>query len=141
MAELWRKAKQFIGLEEEEEGGVAPAREEVHKDPETGLIRFRSSRRSSGGPELEVAVYEPKVYEDSLSISARLRQGNPVVINLKFLDPDEGTRLVDFVCGAAYAIDGHMMRIGESIFLFTPNNILINQVEEKPAAISEELAK
>ena len=53
-----------------------------------------------------------------------------MVINLKHLDPNEGTRLIDFVCGTAYAIDGHMIKIGDSIFLFTPSNILISDVEE-----------
>jgi FtsZ-interacting cell division protein YlmF len=87
----------------------------------------------------EIMYYEPKVYEDSLNISTHLRSGSPVVINLKHLDPSEGTRLVDFVCGTAYAIDGHMMKIGESIFLFTPNHIAITSAEER-TSLGEEIA-
>ena len=60
------------------------------------------------------------------------------MINLKHLDPTEGTRLVDFVCGTAYAIDGHMMKIGDSIFLFTPGSIAITSAEESNS-ISEEI--
>ena len=53
------------------------------------------------------------------------------MINLKHLDTTEGMRLIDFVCGTAYAIDGHMLKIGDSIFLFTPNNIAISDLEER----------
>ena len=81
---------------------------------------------------------EAKVYEDSLNISTHLRAGSPVIINLKHLDPAEGTRLIDFVCGTAYAIDGHMVKIGDTIFLFAPSNISINSAEDR-SSLGEEL--
>ncbi|MCX5726205.1 MAG: cell division protein SepF [Candidatus Saganbacteria bacterium] len=116
---LFKRAKEFIGLEGEEEEGKQMEMSTV--------LRNRKANPEEG--EYEIILYEPRVYEDSLSISAKLRAGSPVIINLKSLEPAEGTRLIDFVCGTAYAIDGHMVKIGESIFLFTPNNILINDIE------------
>ena len=68
----------------------------------------------------EIRIEEPRIYEDSLSIAAQLRENTPVIINLKYLDTDTSKRLIDFVCGTAYAINGHMMKIGENIFIFTP---------------------
>lgn len=126
---LFRRAKEFIGLEGEEEVG---------KQMDMNVI-LRNRKANPEAGEYEIVLYEPKVYEDSLSISTKLRGGNPVIINLKHLEPEEGTRLVDFVCGTAYAIDGHMVKIGESIFLFTPNNILISDMEGR--AILEEESK
>ena len=120
---LFERAKQFIGLEEEGERGFGQQLDM------SSILRNKKEARSDGS--YDVMLYEPKVYEDSLSISTNLRTGSPVIINLKHLDPSEGTRLIDFVCGTAYAIDGHMMKIGESIFLFTPNNIAITSSEEK----------
>ena len=124
---LLKRAKAFIGLEDE--GVIEEIREEVNV--ESALKPKRSKNVSSS--EYEIIIHEPKVYEDSLQISTQLRTGSPVVINLKHLDPNEGTRLIDFVCGTAYAIDGHMIKIGDSIFLFTPGNILISDVEEAPS--------
>ena len=86
----------------------------------------------------DVMFYEPKVYEDSLNISTNLRGGSPVIVNLKHLDPAEGTRLIDFVCGTAYAIDGHMMKIGESTFLFTPSSMAITAADDR-ASLGEEI--
>lgn len=132
MESLFKRAKAFIGLEEGEES-PAEARQ-----MDLGTI-LKGKREKGGEGNSEIVVYEPKVYEDSLNISANLRGGNPVIINLKHLEPAEGTRLIDFVCGTAYAIDGHMMKVGETIFLFTPKEIDIVDAEEK-TSLGEELA-
>lgn len=128
---LFKRAKAFIGLEEEGE--------EDHYGQQMEMSSILKGRKEKGEAGLEIMCYEPKVYEDSLNISTHLRSGSPVIINLKHLDPAEGTRLIDFVCGTAYAIDGHMMKIGESIFLFAPHNIAITSAEER-ASLGEELA-
>jgi len=128
---ILRRAKEFIGLEEgEEEGGSG------HQLDIGSVLKGKKENRAEG--DYEIMFYEPKVYEDSLNISTNLRAGSPVIINLKHLDPAEGTRLIDFVCGTAYAIDGHMMKIGESIFLFAPSAIAITSAEER-ASLGEEL--
>lgn len=128
---IFKRAKQFIGLEE----GVEEKAGGEQLDIGT-VLRGKKEPKSEGG--YEIMFYEPKVYEDSLNISTNLRSGSPVIINLKHLDPAEGTRLIDFVCGTAYAIDGHMMKIGESIFLFTPSGIAITSADER-ASLGEEL--
>ena len=130
---ILRRAKQFIGLEADSEESSAGQQLDI------GAIlkgKRETPRSTEGGNE--IMVYEPKIYEDSLSISTNLRTGSPVIVNLKHLDPAEGTRLIDFVCGTAYAIDGHMMKIGESIFLFTPSSIAITSSEER-ASLGDEV--
>lgn len=130
---LLRRAKAFIGLEEEEDerGGFGQQLDM------TTIIKTKREARPEAGTE--IVIYEPKVYEDSLNVSTHLRAGCPVIINLKHLDPNEGTRLIDFVCGTAYAIDGHMMKIGDSIFLFTPNTIAITPADER-TSIEDDLS-
>lgn len=130
---LFKRARAFIGLEEEGDDGRKYSQQ---LDMATIL---KNKKESKGEVGYEVMFYEPKVYEDSLNISTHLRAGSPVIINLRNLDPAEGTRLIDFVCGTAYAIDGHMMKIGETIFLFSPNNIAITAADER-ASLGQELA-
>ena len=43
----------------------------------------------------------------------------------------EGKRLIDFVCGTAYAINGHMQKIGDNIFLFAPATVGIVDDEDE----------
>jgi cell division inhibitor SepF len=130
---ILRRAKQFIGLEEEAEERGSGQQLEMGT-----VLRGKKEREPKGEAGGEIMFYEPKVYEDSLNISTNLRSGSPVIVNLKHLDPNEGTRLIDFVCGTAYAIDGHMMKIGESIFLFTPGSIAIVSAEER-VSLGEEM--
>jgi len=127
---LLRRARQIIGLDDEP--ALAGEVDAERTEPMDVTAALKGNRKKdSVQPDYEVAVYEPKVYEDSLQIGTQLRKGNPVVINLIHLDQHDGTRLIDFVCGTAYAIDGHMLKIGESIFLFTPARILISNMEER----------
>lgn len=131
---LFKRAKAFIGLEEDgdEERPYGGQQMDINS-----VLKAKRENKGEGGGAYDMMYYEPKVYEDSLNISTHLRVGSPVIINLRHLDPNEGTRLIDFVCGTAYAIDGHMMKIGDSIFLFTPNQIAINQADER-AVLEEE---
>lgn len=128
---IMRRARKFIGLEEEQEDDSAGQQLDLGT-----ILRGKREIKTEGSSE--IMVYEPKIYEDSLNIATNLRSGSPVIVNLKHLDPAEGTRLIDFVCGTAYAIDGHMMKIGETIFLFAPSNIAITSAEER-SSLGEEI--
>lgn len=74
----------------------------------------------------EVVVMEPRTFEEMPQAILALRDRKSVVLNLTIMDPDQAQRAVDFVAGGTYAIDGHQERIGESIFLFTPNCVQVS---------------
>ena len=74
----------------------------------------------------EVVVMEPQSFEEMPNVIRALRERKSVVLNLTLMDPDQAQRSVDFVAGGTYAIDGHQERIGESIFLFTPNCVQVS---------------
>lgn len=74
----------------------------------------------------EVAVIEPRSFEEMPQVIQALRERKSVVLNLTMMDPDQAQRAVDFVAGGTYAIDGHQERIGESIFLFTPSCVQVS---------------
>jgi cell division inhibitor SepF len=73
----------------------------------------------------EVMVLEPRSFEEMPQAIQALRERKSVVLNLTMMDPDQAQRAVDFVAGGTYAIDGHQERVGESIFLFTPNCVQV----------------
>jgi len=74
----------------------------------------------------EVVVMEPRSFEEMPNVIRALRERKSVVLNLTTMDADQAQRSVDFVAGGTYAIDGHQERIGESIFLFTPNCVQVS---------------
>ncbi len=135
---LGNKLKDFFGFSEED-GFESPSRPEpISIAPSSRPIKSTSSSNSRNFGSSEIKVEEPRIYEDSLNIATYLREGKPVIINLRHLDSNSGKRLIDFVCGTAYAINGHMMKIGDNIFLFTPASVLIESGEKSPIERSPE---
>ena len=84
----------------------------------------------------EVMVVSPKSFDESLEISKNLIDRKTVVLNLELLDHEQSQRIVDFLAGATYALNGHQQKIGEGVFIFTPNNVNISAEQEKRAAAS-----
>ncbi|MGK7886404.1 MAG: cell division protein SepF [Crocosphaera sp.] len=76
----------------------------------------------------EVVVVEPHSFDEMPQVIQTLRERKSVVLNLNVMEPEEAQRAVDFVAGGTYAIDGHQERIGESIFLFTPNCVKVSNL-------------
>ncbi|MBE9202657.1 cell division protein SepF [Synechocystis salina LEGE 06099] len=76
----------------------------------------------------EVVVVEPHSFDEMPQVIQTLRERKSVVLNLNVMDPDEAQRAVDFVAGGTFAMDGHQERIGESIFLFTPNCVKVSSL-------------
>ncbi|WP_017326365.1 cell division protein SepF [Synechococcus sp. PCC 7336] len=73
----------------------------------------------------EVLLVNPRSFDEMAEVIKHLRDRKSVVMNLTLMDPADAQRSVDFVAGGTYAIDGHQERIGENIFLFTPNCIAV----------------
>ena len=79
----------------------------------------------------EVIVCEPRSYDQSVNIVKHLKERKIVILNLHLLDKDQSLRIVDFLCGATHALNGNQQRIGESVFIFTPQNINLSAESQK----------
>jgi FtsZ-interacting cell division protein YlmF len=113
--------------------------EEEHQKPSKkrrSELRVVSHQRST---KFEVMVTEPKTFEESLEIVNSLRDRKSIILNLHLLDAEQSQRVVDFISGATHAIDGHQQRIGEGVFIFTPNNVSISAETEKAKVLKEAL--
>ncbi len=76
--------------------------------------------------QTEMCLMEPRSFEEMPQAVTALRERRSIILNLSLMDADAAQRCVDFVAGAAFAIDGHQERIGEHIFLFTPSFVQIS---------------
>jgi cell division inhibitor SepF len=88
-------------------------------------------------PMSEVLVIEPRQFEESLEIVEHLRGRKSVLLNLHMLDNEGSQRVVDFLSGACWAIDGHQQRIGDGVFLFAPASVTISSESTSSKAIKE----
>lgn len=71
----------------------------------------------------KMILLEPRAYSESQQIADHLKKRNTVVVNLKRVTPEQAKRIVDFLSGTIYAINGDLQKIGGGIFLCTPNNV------------------
>ncbi|HEX5324652.1 MAG TPA: cell division protein SepF [Capsulimonadaceae bacterium] len=74
-------------------------------------------------------------FEDVRRAIDGLRDGVQQIVNLEQTPADMSERLIDFLNGATYAIDGSVEKIGEQVYLFTPQNITID-VEDKSFSVT-----
>ncbi|MFR1671916.1 MAG: cell division protein SepF [Candidatus Gastranaerophilaceae bacterium] len=74
----------------------------------------------------EVMVIEPRSFEDAATIVQHLRNRKTIVLNLHLLDKEQSQRTIDFVCGAAHALDGKPQKVGDLVFVFTPSNVTLS---------------
>lgn len=109
--------KKFFGVEEEttvttdgkEEGFYNVSTEQVANKTEMGSNKM--------------ILFEPRAYSESTQITDYLKNRNTVVVNLKRVTPDQAKRIVDFLTGSLYAMNGSLQKLGGGIFLCAPNNV------------------
>lgn len=75
--------------------------------------------------QLKVVVMQPESFEDARGIADHLKTKKPVIINLEGLDTDVARRVVDFLSGAVYGLDGNIQKVAAGIFLIAPYNVSI----------------
>lgn len=73
--------------------------------------------------QLKVVVMQLTTFEDAKDIADHLKAKKPVVINLEKLDKEVSRRVVDFLSGAVYGVDGNIQKVANGIFLIAPYNV------------------
>lgn len=76
---------------------------------------------------LKVIVSEPQKFEEAKELADHLKNRKQVIINLEYTPQDISQRIIDFISGTLYALDGQTQQIGRDIFIFAPNNVEINK--------------
>ena len=72
-----------------------------------------------------LVLFEPRSFGETQDIANYLKTKKATVVNLHRLQKDQAKRVVDFLSGVIYAIEGDIQRIGPKIFLCTPRNISV----------------
>jgi len=93
--------------------------EEETKDSKGKSKSLPSPSNISG----KMILLEPRAYSESQQIADHLKKKNTVVVNMKRVTPDQAKRIVDFLSGTVYALEGDLQKIGAGIFLCTPKNV------------------
>ncbi|MGL4991332.1 MAG: cell division protein SepF [Sarcina sp.] len=135
------KLKSMLGFEsEEEEYEEYEDIEETEDNYEpvrtqaTPVTPINTQATSAGGSKVvsihtaadaKVIITRPTKYDDSVDICTALRNRNIVIINTSALETKVARRLLDFVSGAAYALDGNLDDIETRVYVVSPSNVQV----------------
>lgn len=109
------KIKKFINSDFEENG--------TSENEYYGTTKDGFKEMTNGGTKM--ILLEPRAFSESQQIADYLKARNTVVVNLKRVTPDQAKRIIDFLGGTLYAIGGTLQKLGNGIFLCTPNNVSV----------------
>lgn len=72
--------------------------------------------------QIKMVISQPTTFEQSEEICDFLKEKKSVIVNLEYVNKDVARRIVDFISGGVFALDGHIQKVSNSIFLIAPFN-------------------
>ncbi|NLM68845.1 MAG: cell division protein SepF [Firmicutes bacterium] len=130
MASVFDKVLTLLGVREEIEDDPE-VREERQLEVLPNQRETKQVRRSNlisldgGAKPIRIIIIEPTEFEEVRTYVDHLKNKHPLIVRLNHMDIHEARRIVDFMSGATYAIDGNMQKLGDMIFFFAPQSVTI----------------
>lgn len=133
MAKLFEKVLDFVGWESNAEDDEELYEEEEVESLSTKNDRYASQKRSTQGKVLsmnnnnniKVVIQSPQNILEARELCDHLKSNKPVIMNVEGVETPLAQRMVDFLSGAVYCLDGDIQKISTGIFLATPASIEI----------------
>ena len=133
-----RRAAPAPVMDEEEEDndfGFAPVPVAATSNaPATGfsgqILNMNASNKQ------EVVLFRPGSFNDTSKAADDLRNRKAVIVNMENVDKAMARRVVDFLSGCVYALDGDVKKIAQSAYLFCPHNMdIVGDLESLQAEV------
>ncbi len=129
---LLNKIDQFFSLspQEIERESNSYQQDDIERD-----LDFNSIVSDS---EKNMTIIKPSSFEDTQQIADELKNKQSVLLNLSDVEHQLATRIIDFISGVIYALDGNVEKVSEGIFLFAPETVEINYQADNNGLSKEE---
>ncbi|MBQ0009849.1 MAG: cell division protein SepF [Ruminococcus sp.] len=124
---LFDKIKNMVGTEREyDDDAMYPMTDD--RDYRAPVVPSRPTPGSMSltSTAIEMKVVRPERFEDGNQIADHLLSGRTVVINLEAANKETARRMLDFLSGVAYSIDGQFLRVANNTFVITPRNVAVS---------------
>ena len=154
---IFKKVSKFIGVTAEDEMEDDEIHEEEKKSAPVTEIGSRTGRRAETGANvssfpdfsaslggtgnaaidnvvaayrMNVIVIEPQSFDDAQQVASNLQKKKPVVLNCEKTEKSVASRIIDFISGTTYALNGDIKKISNNVFLCAPNNVNVSYSED-----------
>ena len=144
--DMWTKT---FGFSEEEEKESTPHEKEEIQASElepkedvpapthaANVVDFSSAvavRENARGTMIKskITTIRPKSFvEDAQTIANCLREKVPVIVNFENTDTADAQRIIDFISGTIYALNGTLKQVSQKVFISAPNNVTVTYTED-----------
>ena len=121
MNKLWETLG--MGNEEPEEDEDLNIEENEEEEKESKLWGRKNKIVSMPQPQqVKMVISQPTTFEQAEDICDLLKEKQSVIVNLEYVNKDIARRIIDVTSGAVHALDGHIQKVSNSIFLIAPYN-------------------
>ena len=145
--DMWTKTFGFSD-EEEKETMTTPEKDEIKAselEPKeeipapthaANVVDFSSAvavRENARGTMIKskITTIRPKSFvEDAQTIANCLREKVPVIVNFENTDTADAQRIIDFISGTIYALNGTLKQVSQKVFISAPNNVTVTYTED-----------
>lgn len=124
---FWNQFKTFLDpddgyyeVEEEMEEENESSNVQEYRRTPSNVVSFQQAQQNK--KVSKIFVIEPSVYTEAERIADALLKGEAVIINFKKMEVADAKRVIDFVVGVTYAINGDVQQIREDIYICSPSN-------------------
>ena len=113
--------------------GASSDAEPAYSAPASG---FSGQVLNMSSGKQEVVLFHAKTFDDAAKAADELRRKKAVILNMENVDKALTRRVVDFLSGSVYALDGSVKKIAQSTYLFCPHNMdVVGDLESAQADI------
>ena len=106
--------------------GLGPVEDEPDREVDLGHRRKPVTLRFHHSKVNRVTVWlSIDSIDNARQAADGLKTGRQQVVNLERVAPEVASRIIDFLNGVTYALDGYVEQVGERVFLFTPANTIV----------------
>ncbi|PAD39990.1 cell division protein SepF [Terribacillus sp. 7520-G] len=110
---------EYVEEQAEEQEEIEPYRQGGRNQSQAqNVVSLKSVQSSS-----KVVLCEPRTYNEAQEIADHVVNRRAVVLNLQRVDHHQAKRIVDFLSGTVYALNGDIQKLGSQTFLCAPDNI------------------
>jgi cell division inhibitor SepF len=117
------KLKEFIAPEEDDEEQLELSEEEAQavSPYEKGTLSGSSTITAN----TNIVLFEPRNFDEAEEIGHHIKSKRACCVNLHRMPSEYRQRIIDFLSGVVYGVDGSIKKVGENVILCSPKNLLV----------------
>ena len=120
---LGDKLKEFIAPEVDDEEQLELTQEEARavSSYEKGILQSSSSITAN----TNIVLFEPRNFDEAEEIGHHIKNKRACCVNLHRMPSEYRQRIIDFLSGVVYGVDGSIKKVGENVILCSPKNLQV----------------